>query len=75
MPLRDGIEHHWVSIGKPYYVGRRHAGGVVVTGPMYLEEAVATAQRIREEGHQAEISNETATIAAWFRITVLLNEV
>lgn len=75
MPLRDGIERHWVGMnGRGWYVGRRHAGGVVVTGPGYLPEMVELANKIRAEGHDVAIAEETITRSAIFRIFIELTQ-
>ena len=67
MALRDGIEYHW--LGSRHYVGRMHAGGVVMTGPMRHIDALRRAEEIIKDGVRAAIAEETLTRAAWFNIT------
>lgn len=68
MKLRAGLEQRYV--GSKHYVGREHAGGAVITGPMPLTLANAMAQEIIRDGHRAAIAADEDTRAAWFRILV-----
>jgi hypothetical protein len=66
MRLRDGINAHW--IGARFFVGRRHAGGVVMTGPMRQKDALSRVEQMTSEGHTAVIAEETAIRSAWLWI-------
>lgn len=76
MPLRDGIERHWVGMGpgRGWYCARRHAGGIVITGPGYEKEIFEISRRISEEGHTVAIAEESLTLPAWLNLLNQLSQ-
>ena len=72
MRLRHGLERHWV--GAKTYVARKHAGGLVVTGPEPLSEALKRQTEIKKDGHEAVIVSGERYPAVWLKALVDLTE-